>query len=203
MYSNIKIFLPLLALVLFCSSVLAQDTTRQDQPKRGRYALVLYAGGGISRFTGSAGTPLGVQANTTLQHPIGTFRVMWHPDHFLRVGIETGKVVFYSYTVDDAGIKGDAMTSAVPIIVVFSIPFGKHLSLYGGPGSYLMRSDLDYGSSVHSTSHSLGWMAALGYTIPISHKVAINTEVKYLKASTTKDEVLTVQLHLQWKFLEW
>src|SRR5882724_5197759 len=121
----------ILAFCIFCmqATVLAQavigphDQRDVDSAKKsGEYALVAYIGGGISFFTGDAGTPAGLNATKTVVNPVGTFRIMWQPDHLLRVGLESGWTNFYSYSVEDNSVKGKVHVQSIPILLVFSMP---------------------------------------------------------------------------------
>ena len=171
--------------------------------KSGEYALVLYAGGGISFFAGDAGTPAGLNATKTLVSPIATFRVMWQPDHLLRVGLESGWMNFYSYKAEDNSIKGKVNVRAIPIILVFSMPLLQRFTMYAGPGSFIVTSKLDYETETKSATFGLGWMAALSYEYPINSKLGIVSEFKWLNCWETKDQSLSLQIHLRWKFLTW
>src|SRR3954466_1517189 len=110
-------------LLLFCSFILLQrPSLAQNQPDSQSYkterAVVIYAGGGISFFTGTVGTPAGFQASVQKQQGIGSLRLMYHPGHLLHVGLETGWVRFYSYTINNNGKQGATSTDATPILFV-------------------------------------------------------------------------------------
>ena len=171
--------------------------------KSGEFALVAYIGGGISFFTGDAGTPAGLNATKTVVSPVGTLRVMWQPDHLLRVGIESGWTTFYSYTVDDNSVKGKVHVRSIPILLVFSMPVFQRFNIYAGPGSYFVTSKLKYGTQINSTTRSLGWMAAVSFEYPLNGKLGLVTELKWLNSWETKDQSLTLQIHLRWKFHTW
>jgi len=183
---------------MFCFFINANSYSQ----KAGVYSLNVYAGGGISFFAGEAGTP--TELNTTLSKtkPIGTLRVMWQPDHLLGLGLESGLVNFYSYDIHDT-INGNTDVSAVPVIIAFSMPLVKHLKVFFGPGGYFITSKVDYKLKTHSNTFSLGWMAALSYSKPISKTCDIATEFKWLNARETRDGSLSLQVMLKWKFLSW
>ncbi len=194
--SSNKIFL--FFLLLFSLSVCAQNSRVPGQS-----TLILYAGGGISAYQGKAGTPSGLEAPTRRQHPIGTARMLWHPDHLLRVGLESGWLRFYSYTINDNGIRSSTEVRATPILVVFSMPVGRHVQLYSGSGSFLMHSVLKDNQEVRTTAHSLGWMLGAGYEIRLPGRKSLSIEGKWLRASTTKDGSLSLQALLRWDVLNW
>jgi len=171
--------------------------------KSGEYALVAYVGGGVSFFAGNTGTPEGLTATKSLVSPAATFRIMWQPDHLLRVGLESGWTRFYSYKVVDNNVKGKVHVQAVPIILVFSMPLFQRFNIYAGPGSYIVTSSLNYETQTTSSTFGLGWMAAVAYEYPLNNKLALVSEFKWLNCWETKDQSLTLQIHLRWKFLTW
>jgi hypothetical protein len=175
----------------------------QEEKEKGEYALVAFTGGGISFFQGHAGTPGSLNAAVNRKAPIGTFRLMWYPDQLLRVGVESGWVKFYSYEIDDNGVKSSTEITGTPILVVFSMAFREHLNVYGGTGTYLVQSKLNYNGEVKATVASLGWMLAAAYDIPLSQNLGITSEAKWLWASGPKNGSISLQVHLRWKFLRW
>lgn len=199
-----------LAFLIFCwqvtvnaQAVLENKRDIDSAKKSGEFALVAYVGGGISFFTGKAGTPAGLNSNISTTNPIGSIRVMWHPDHLLRVGLESGWLNFYSYTAENNNVKGKVNVQSIPILLVFSMPIFNRFNIFAGPGSYVITSRLNYGTHVNSTTLSLGWMAAVSYVYPLSDKLGIAGEFKWLNSWETKDQSLILQIQLRWKFLTW
>lgn len=193
---NNKIFLPLLIMFSLGLGLKGQDATVKSGNK-----LTAYIGGGISFYQGTPGTPSGLAATVTRIKPAATLRVMWKPDFLLRLGLESGLVQFYSYKIDDNGIKSSTSVEAVPILLVFSMPVTRNFNLYSGTGTYIMRSVLNYDGKVTTTGLSLGWMAAAAYDFPISPTLGINAEIKWHKAVPTRDGSLNAQVQLRWDFL--
>src|SRR5437868_1771933 len=89
-----------LFLLLFLTSINAhsQEEEFTSRPTgRGKYSLVVYLGGGFDYYASNAGAPAYLQPNLSKWNPHGTLRIMWHPDHLLKGGVETGYIRFYSY----------------------------------------------------------------------------------------------------------
>ena len=166
------------------------------------YAVVLYTGGGIANYT-SAIINQGLQTSNNRTNPSAMLRIMWHPNYRLRVGIETGLTNFYSYTIKNGNETGKVTLSAVPILVVWSIPIIKRVNIFAGFGSYYLATHLNYLGKVKSGSFSLGSSIALNYVQPITKKIAISTEAKWMNAFQTKDNQMALQVNLAWKFLEY
>ncbi len=171
---------------------------------RGEYALVAYISGGMGYYTENAGTPLNVKAVTTKRGFVGSLRVLWHPDHLLRVGLETGHMTFYSYTfVDSTGNKGKTALTAIPMLLVASMPITARLNAFFGTGFYNVTSNLDYAGKTSSNKLSVGWMLAASYVHPISKDLGLGAELKWMDAAQTADASLVGQLQLVWKFKKW
>ena len=184
--------------------VKAKDSIEVNVQQKGQYAFILYAGGGWLSYVGSVGSP-GIAANTsvTRSHPTGTARIMWHPDHRLRFGLESGYTNFYTYTVQNGSSAGKVKLTGIPMLFVWSMAITKRINVFAGIGAYYMTTDLDYKGSVASHSLSLGINASINYVQPISPKLGIGAELKWTDVTQTKDYGVSAQLLLVWKFLEW
>ena len=201
-----KIYAGVLFVILFpfkAISLKAQETGSAELKKAGEYSLVLYTGGGLSYYTPQPGVPENIETKTNLFGICSTFRLMWQPDHLLRVGIETGKIPFYSYTIRDNNYSGELKLSAIPVLLVWSMPITKKFNVFIGYGYYLLKSKLDYAGKTNSSAWSIGWNAAASYIHPVSENVGIAGELKWMESSNAKNTVLIFQLQLAWKFLKW
>jgi hypothetical protein len=200
------------ALFIFNGKLAAQDTTMTgvkdstevNVQQKGQYAFILYTGGGWFSYVGAIGAP-GLAGSTSIgrSHPIGTFRIMWHPDHRLRVGIESGYTELYTYTVQNGSSPGKLRLTGVPILLVWSMALTKRLNVFAGIGSYLLTTHLDYKGNVRSKTVSLGVNASVNYVQPVSPKLGIGAELKWTDVTQTKDYGMSAQLMLVWKFFEW
>jgi hypothetical protein len=166
------------------------------------FAVVLYGGGGITRYVAEINTPAGIRATV---HPGGsafTFRAMWYPDHLLRVGIETGWVRFFSYTLHGA-TDGNLYLSAAPMLLVFSMPITDRLNVYAGAGGYFVSSKLEFEGLVTVNELSQGWMLAASYHFPLTASLGIAAEAKWYNASQFEDATITAQAMIVWRCFEW
>jgi hypothetical protein len=171
---------------------------------RGEYSLVLYTGGGLGFFASKNGAPDYLQPTVSRINPVGTVRIMWHPDHLLKAGLETGNIRFYSYTLrDSAGREGKIALDAIPVLVEWSMSLKSRLNIFAGSGLYFLKTKLDYAGKVNSNKLSVGWMAAASYIYPIGKEVGLGTEVKWLYAAETSNGSICGQLQLVWRFLKW
>ncbi len=194
-----------LTVVFFYSNsalfAIEKDSAQSNKP--GEYSLVVYAGGGVSQFLGSPGVAQTVQTEVSKTGFSGSLRVMWHPDHMLRLGLETGRIPFYSYTIENNDKSGDLKLTATPVILVWSMPLAKRFNVFLGYGIYILNSELEYAGKTNSSTNSLGFLTAVNYIHPLSDHLGIAGEIKYLNANETKDKILNYQVQLVWKFYKW
>ena len=181
----------------------SQSNVKGSDPVKRKKSLVVYVGGGLADYLAPIKIqPVNLQNNVTRTSATGTIRIMWHPGFRLNVGIESGYTNFYSYRVKNNGVNGKLSLHAVPLLVVWSMPLLKRVNIFYGLGSYLLTTDLNYDGVVKSKNFSLGSNIALSYTQPVSKKLGIAAEAKWMNAFVTKDNLLSVEVQLVWKFFE-
>src|SRR5258706_630309 len=151
-------------LIAFCFLFGTINVNAQvDSLKSGSYSLVLYAGGGASYYSSQTGIPAYLETSTQKAEPAATLRLLWHPDHRLSAGVETGWATFYSYQLENTSIPGKLSLTAVPLLAEFSMPVTKQLHPYAAGGSYFLTSELHYPRDVKSKSTAVGLIAAGSY----------------------------------------
>ena len=197
-----------IALLLCTASLFVQASGQEEftsQPvKRNEYALVVYAGSGPGYYLPVAGAPAYLNPDVSKWSPVSTVRLMWFPDHLLKVGVETGYMRFLSYSFKDSvGNKGRILVNAVPLLVEWSMALTKRFNVFAGSGVYFMNSRLDYAGRSSSQKISIGWMAAVSYIHPLSENLGLGTELKWLDAAETTDGSISLQVQLVWKILKW
>ncbi len=171
---------------------------------RGEYSFVAYAGGGFGYFPSNKGTPAYLQPVKSKWNTVGTLRIMWHTDHLLKAGLETGYMTFYSYKLKDSvGRTGKIALDAIPILLEFSMSLKSRINIFAGTGVYILNTKLDYAGKVNSNKVSSGWMLAASYIYPIGKTVGLGTEVKWLYATETSNGSVCGQVQLVWRFLKW
>ncbi|MDQ6815114.1 MAG: hypothetical protein M3040_15365 [Bacteroidota bacterium] len=177
-------------------------TTKKQRDKK--YTLILYLSGGVGYFPSNKGAPAYLQPQLIKVNPVSTARIMWHPDHRLKAGFETGYMTFYSYKFSDAdGKRGTVSLDAIPLLLEFSVSVKKHFNLFAGPGFYILNTNLDYAGKTQSKKVTPGWMGAAAYTVPVSKAIALGAEAKWLYAAETLRGSFGLQLQASWRFLKW
>lgn len=130
-------------------------------------------------------------------------RLLWHPDHRLRLGVESGWTSLYSYDVRDVETsfgRTDASLSlsAIPALVVFSMQVLGPVSLSAGVGGYFVRSHArSFGETVDVSRFSQGWMGAVTVSRVLPFAPVFGLELKWYGATEFGDGVLTAQLLVQ------
>lgn len=187
--------------VIPVTKLFAQSNVKSSNPVKRKQAFVLYAGGGAGLYVNNVPVPpAGSQYNISRTSVAGTFRLMWQPGYRLNLGVETGYTNFYSYQLRNGNKPGKVSVHAVPILIVWGMPIVKRVHIFAGLGSYLLTSELRYGGVAKTSTYSLGSNIALTYTVPLNKRLGLVTEAKWMNAYVTKDDVLTLQVLLAWKF---
>ena len=189
--------------VMAINKSFAQTNVKTYNQVKTKKTLVLYVGGGFADYLAPIKIqPVNLQNNITRTSATGTIRIMWHPGYRLNLGIESGYSNFYSYHVKNNAVSGKLSLHAVPLLVVWSMPIIKRVNIFYGLGSYLLTTYLKYDGVVKSKTFSLGSNIALSYTQPLSKKLGIAAEAKWMNAFVTKDNLLSLEVQMVWKFLE-
>ena len=205
MYSGKCFFLIVAAVVLLSiDTSFAQSSVQTDSAAKTKHSLVLHLGGGFSNYIGIVRLrPTGLEGSINRTSVTGTIRLMLYPNHRLRIGLESGYTNFYSYNVKDGNTAGRVSLSAIPILIVWSMPIVKRVDVFAGFGTYLLRTQLDYSRQVSSRALVLGSSIALSYTQPVSKRIGIAAEAKWMNAFETRDAALSLQVQMVWKFFQW
>jgi hypothetical protein len=178
------------------------------QTKDTLYYLTVDIGAGYSRYI----TTLDDE-NLDQNGYGGTIRIMWHPEHLLSLGFESGYQYLYrlggQVKLAEAGISDvRASMVSIPIMVIFSMKiFPEHLSnleIKSGLGVFLLYNrGSAFGASIKNSQISIGYSAAVTYLQPISDVLLIGGEINYLNISKIQDSAILFQLMLSYKFLQW
>ena len=215
-----RVCLQTVALVIYLfvnhSMVHGQPVTMPDSmaSQRGPYTIVVTAGGGLSYYSTHLGVPDAIQQTHVSRFGApGSLRVMWYPDHRLRVGLETGWTTMYSYRGQVSSDPVHVYVSAVPVLLVFSMPLAwlrgtdrtltRRLAITAGTGVYLNYARLDYAGTVMTNTTSLGWMAAASYTYPIGRRFRVAGELKWFDAVAAENAAFTAEIQLVWRAFSW
>jgi hypothetical protein len=191
----------LLAAVLLASSFTCEAQQQRDTT----FALELTLGGGYARYIMPYDTRFGIDRSGAA----ASARLSWLPDHRLRVGVETGWTRFYSYDLRDVetsfGTTDASLSlSAVPLLLVFSMPVAGSLQLHAGTGGYYVRSHAtSFGSTTDVYAFSQGWMGAASYTAVVWSGYRLGMELTWYGATEFGDGVVLLQLKGSFEIIRW
>ncbi|GAB4001997.1 hypothetical protein GCM10028807_59550 [Spirosoma daeguense] len=182
--------------------------------QRGPYALVVTAGTGLSYFSTHLGIPPTLEDPHVSRFGVpATIRVMWYPDHRLRIGLETGWTTLYGYRGWINGERSRVYVSTTPILLMFAMPLGwltgtersfaRRMSIMGGTGVYIVRSQLNYNGVVNASTYSTGWMAGASYAQPIGRRFRAAVELKWYDAVASENAAFVAEVHLVWRAFSW
>lgn len=181
-------------------------TSAQAQDPDTTYALIVYGGVGYTRNVSSFDiVPQGLQQNAFG----GTLRVMWKPEHLLRIGIETGLTQVYYVKTDNiptpfGTTNFTSSLNAVPILLALSMPLAEHVDVYVETGSYLLYSSTkSFGSTVTSSALSVGYALGLSYMTELDGDWGIGGEIKWQHMDRYSDDNIMLHVMVSYQFLEW
>ena len=204
MYTNKTFFLSVVLMAMMSiNKSHAQSNVKTDTLVKRRQSLVLQIGGGLSSYVAPITIkPIELPGSIKRNSLSATVRLMWYPNYRLRLGIESGFINFYSYRIKNGNIPGKVNLNAIPLLVVWSMQVVRRVNVYAGFGTYFLTTHLDYRGKVDSKAFVLGSNIALSYTQPISGRLGIAAEAKWMNAFETKDYAVGLQVQMVWKLIQ-
>ena len=123
-------------------------------------------------------------------------RVMWEPEHFLSLGIESGYYQLYTvtYSVQPFG-PAQVTNIAVPVQLVVSMRFFKNYysDLSIGQTNLLYKFSSSELGSFHSSSWSLAdFGIAAGYKHSFNNRISVGAETKFFHSPKHMDSNLAI-----------
>ncbi len=179
------------------SAYIARDHPFADGPDT--FAVVAAFAGGYAHYI----MPYTAGVEIDRRGQAYSLRLLWYPDHRLRLGLESGWTTLYSYELKDVETSfgetdASLSLSAVPLLAVFSMQIVGPISLSAGIGGYIVRSHAkSFDVTVDITRFSQGWMGAVAWSRILSFGPEIGMELKWYGATEFGDGVLTMQLQAQ------
>jgi len=172
------------------------------------YSLTIEAGAGYSHYI----TTLDYN-NLNRNGFSGMVRIMWHPEHLLSLGIETG--YNYLYSLKSSVIIPEFGTSevkasmvSVPVLGIFAMKiFPQSLpnfELKFSSGIFILNNNGNaFGEEISSSQLSIGYMSAVTYLHPLNEKLSIGGELKYSYISKIQDSNFSAQVIFSYRFLSY
>lgn len=138
----------------------------------------------------------------------GMLRIMWKPDHLLRVGLETGWLRIASINNEEVKnefgtVKLNATLTAIPVMTVFEMALWR-LNLYTGLGYYYVMSTIGAeDEELTNTKWNIGFYLALAYKYPLSEKINLCSELKWCSIGELGKTILLAQVFVSYNLFEW
>lgn len=188
-----KIFLIISLLVLFHTRLPGMDS-EEAKP----YYLNTYFGGGGSLFNTD-------MENTGLIKKGfgGMFRIMWQPEHLLRLGIESGFYHVYDYKGRGTE-RSEASMNTLPVHLAFMMELFRNFEINFGFGTSLLFITFERGADYsESTQYSSSMSLSASYLLPLSEGFKLGAEGKYYYLGKIKDSNLSLMIVTKIAILKW
>jgi|WetSurMetagenome_2_1015567.scaffolds.fasta_scaffold31630_4 hypothetical protein len=188
----------ILILILISTSVWFASAQSKDST----YKILIESGGGYGLSKDSA------SQSVTRYGFSGMLRIMWKPDHRLKVGIETGWLRIASLDEEEiknefGTVKLNASLNAIPVMAVFDMDIWR-LNLYTGLGYYYVLSTISVeNEKITNTKWNIGFYLALAYKYPISEKIKLCGDLKWCSIGELGKTILLAEVFISYNLFEW
>jgi len=171
--------------------------------------LKLIVGGGYGHYFNNLTNVSSI--DMVANNPNLTTKLMWQAEHRLRVGIESGYYPIYTTSriqTEYSSIELKTHLNVIPILLNISMVLFKNVEASFSTGWASMRYSIlsdnaSEGSISGTTMSKYNLMLGLTYYYPISKRIDLGTEIKYLYLSKTLDNHMSISISLSYKFLSW
>jgi hypothetical protein len=143
--------------------------------------------------------------------PVFSAKLLWQPEHRLRVGIESGYYFMYSTTRVQTDNGSDVLTTSlnvIPMFITFSMRIIDHFELNFASGW----ASMIYYVSVNKSKKNMivghmysmsNFSAGCGYYIPLGKRFDLGAELKYLYLGKSDDHHMSFMINMSYKIFAW
>ena len=168
------------------------------------YHLNVSAGAGYARYLTDMD-----QSGLNQNGIASSIRVMWQPEHLLRIGLESGYNSLYTY--EESNIETDfgptdakSSLSSIPVFFVIAMQITPSITIYGGVGPSFLKTSFDaFGWHTKSTQISTSYYMAAGYHHPLNQKFTLGGELRWYHIQKIEDGTVSLQISLGYQLLSW
>ena len=187
--------------MLFFAGIAVNVVAQENTPP---YRVNVSIGSGYSYYITS------LEMNSMNKHSFNaTAKIMWQPEHLLRVGIESGYLPLY--TLERKNFRSKSGTTdvaisldAVPVMLVFAMELYPGFEVSAGLGGMILYSSMEsFDNKVVSSSWSNGVALGVGWMTPVAEKVHVGGEVKWYNIAKIEDSAVVVQVALKYNLLSY
>jgi hypothetical protein len=193
----------LITVLVFAFCISSAQTTEVNRHLK----LVIGAGYGhfFNNFTNVADN------DVITNKPAFQGKLLWQPEHRLRIGIESGYYFMYSTTRIQTDGGSETLTTnlnVVPLFMSFSMRIIDRFELNFATGwasmIYVIKVNKSNKNKVVGHTFSMSNLSAgCSYYLPLGKKFDIGAEVKYLYLGKTDDQYVSLNINLAYKFVTW
>lgn len=176
--------------------VLANNIFSQNN----EYKVNIVINGGYSYYISSLRTNL-----IHKYQPGFSARIIWQPEHKLRVGIESGYRRIYSLYKDNfvspefGSTSVDIEFSVVPIFLVFNMEIFEGMEIDAGIGELVLYTYTNsFGNVVNSTGYSTGYILGASYYYTLNAKFMIGSNLEWMYIAKIEDAILALNLSVKY-----
>jgi hypothetical protein len=197
-FKHLQPFLFVCGLMIFSTLANAQDNKNQ---------LKLMAGLGCGHYFN---TSFDIEnEDIRNNNPNFNLKLLWQPEHRLRIGIESGYNTLYSTNkiqTDSGSLYLNSRLNIVPLFLTLSMQMYKHLEASFSTGYASLLYNIDSDQMEAKTGNVMSkYNIAVGllYNYPINNYLDIGSEIKYLYIGQTFDKQLSFSVNFSYRFLTW
>ena len=136
-------------------------------------------------------------------------KLMWQPEHRLRIGFESGNYTIYSTTSIETLSKLQKLSTKLKVIPLFlsvSMKTTKHLDLNFATGAAILNYKVMVNNSKQSkiegqTFSFSNFASGFTWYIPLGDRFKLGSEFKYLFLGKTHDSHVSAFLNLSYKIV--
>jgi len=168
------------------------------------YYLNVEAGAGYARYLTDMD-----QTGLNQNGIASSFRVMWQPEHLLRLGLETGYNSLFTYeesniATDFGPTDAKSSVTSIPLLFVVAMQITPSINLSAGFGPSFLNTSFD-AFDWHTTSNqtSTSYYVATRYYYPIAQSLSLGGELRWYKIQKLEDSTLSLQIFLSYHLLSW
>jgi hypothetical protein len=140
---------------------------------------------------------------------IGTFRLMWEPEHLLLIGLESGYNSLYTY--EETAVETDfgptdakSSLSSIPLFLALTMKITPEINLSAGVGPSFLNTSFDaFGWHTESTQISTSYYVATSYHHPLNDQLTIGGELRWYRIQKIEDGTLSLQLTFGYRLFSW
>jgi len=168
------------------------------------YYLNLEGGAGYARYITDMD-----QSGLNQNGIASSIRVMWQPEHLLRIGLESGYNSLFSYeesNIDTEFGPTDAQSSvtSIPLLFVVAMQITPAFDISVGIGPSFLKTSFDaFGWHTTSSQVSISYYLATRYYYPLDQNLSLGGELRWYQIQKLEDSTLSLQFFLSYHLLSW